>query len=194
MKDREEKKERIYRYIQDYSRENKVYPSYAEIGEAMGLSSKASISRYIKEMESEGSLRVNGRRGVSAAKTVRVPIVGSIACGLPSFAEQNIEDFVDILKDDLGSGDFFVLRASGESMIKAGIHDGDLVIIRRQNTADEGQIVVALVEDEATLKRLRYDRENQKVILHPENPKFKDMYFDNVEIQGVAVRVLNNLE
>lgn len=159
-KKNEETKEAIVTFIQKFTRENKYCPSYEEIGKEVRLA-KSSVAGYLKELENEGQLRLSGFRSIKVNKTVQVPILGSISCGLPNFAEQNIEDFVDILKDDLGNDDFFVLRASGESMIKAGIHDGDLVIIRRQNTAEEGQIVVALVEDEATLKRLRYDRENQ---------------------------------
>lgn len=195
---REEKnieiRERIIGFVKRYTKENNIAPNYEEIANELGFVAKSNVYRYVKQLEADGLITLKGHRGISLTQKVRVPIVGSIACGLPSYAEQDIEDFVEILKDELGSGEHFVLRAKGESMINAGIHDGDLVIIRRQNTANEGQIVVALLEDEATLKRLKIDKKNKKFILHPENPKFDDMIYDRVVIQGVAVRVLNNLE
>ena len=91
------------------------------------------------------------------------------------------------------SGDFYLLRASGDSMIKVGICDGDLVLVRRQNHADDGQIVVALMEDEATLKRYYREPQNRRIRLHPENDSMEDIYVDNCAIQGVAVKVIKNL-
>ena len=97
--------------------------------------------------------------------------------------------------DFLGAGNYFVLMAKGESMINAGIDDGDYVVIRQQPSAEEGQIVVAMVEDgEATLKRYYKDKRRKKVRLHPENDEMEDMFFDSIEIQGVAVKVIKNLE
>ena len=122
-----------------------------------------------------------------------LPVVGSIACGTPLLAEENIEKYLPVPTDFLGAGKFFILRANGNSMIKAGIEDGDYVIVKQQETAETGQIIVALINDEATLKRYYIDNEKQQVRLHPENDKMKDMYFKNVIIQGIAVKVIKDL-
>ena len=122
-----------------------------------------------------------------------LPVVGSIACGTPLLAEENIEKYLPVPNDFLGAGKFFILRANGNSMIKAGIEDGDYVIVKQQETAEIGQIIVALINDEATLKRYYIDNEKQQVRLHPENDKMKDMYFKNVVIQGIAVKVIKDL-
>ena len=125
--------------------------------------------------------------------TVEVAVVGSVACGLPLLAEENIECYLPISKEFLGSGKYFILKANGNSMINAGICDGDYVIVKQQETAEEGQIVVALIDDEATLKRFYRDDKQKKIRLHPENNRMKDMYFDNVVIQGIAVKVIKDL-
>ena len=127
--------------------------------------------------------------------TVELPIVGEIACGSPILAEQNIESYLTISGSFLGIGEYFVLVAKGKSMIDAGIEEGDYVVVRKQNTAEEGQIVVALVNDgECTLKRYYLDKRKEKVRLHPENPEMEDLFFPNVDIQGVAVKVIKNLD
>lgn len=185
--------DKIISFLRQRKRENLPFPTYQEICDGVGLKSKASVFEYIKELEGDGLVSRIGHRGVCLNHRVDVPVVGSIACGIPSYAEQNIEDFDEIIRGELKGDDYFMLRASGDSMINAGIHDGDLVIIKRQDTAHDGQIVVALVEDEATLKRIKFDKANKKVILHPENPRFSDMVYDDVKIQGVAVKVLSDV-
>ena len=122
-----------------------------------------------------------------------LPVVGSIACGTPLLAEENIEKYLPIPTEFLGNGKYFILRANGDSMIKANIEDGDYVIIKQQETAEVGQIIVALINDEATLKRYYLDDKRQKVRLHPENDEMQDMYFKNVIIQGIAVKVIKDL-
>lgn len=92
-----------------------------------------------------------------------------------------------------GRGEFFALQASGDSMINAGINDGDLVLIRKQNTAEEGEIIVALVDDETTLKRFYRDKKNKRFILHPENEKYDDIIVDNLVIQGIVTKVLKDV-
>ena len=126
--------------------------------------------------------------------TVKVPVLGVVSCGIPKFAEENIEEYIRLPVAIFGRGDFYILRANGESMIEAGIDDGDLVLIRKQSYADEGQIVVALMEDEATLKRFYPEPKKHRIRLHPENSRMDDIYVDNCEIQGVAVKVLKDLE
>ena len=184
---------KILAFIKERIKDNRPSPTYQEICDHVGLKSKSSVYDYIKELEESGVISNFLHRGVRLNKKTQVPVVGSVACGIPSYAEQNIEDFDEIIRGELKGDDYFMLRASGDSMINAGIHDGDLVIIKRQDTALDGQIVVALVEDEATLKRIKFDKVNKKVVLHPENPRFSDMVYDDVKIQGVAVKVLSDV-
>ena len=165
----------------------------------MGVgSSKATVQRYIAQLCDDCIIDYSGYRTMTSTKTkaaaIRVPVLGTIACGIPKFAEENIEEYVRLPVALFGKGNFFILRAYGDSMIEAGIDNGDLVLIRQQNYADEGQIVVALMEDEATLKRFYPEPKKHRIRLHPENSRMDDIYVDNCEIQGVAVKVLKDLE
>ena len=108
--------------------------------------------------------------------------------------EEYVEDYVPLPVSIFGRGELYILRASGDSMIDAGISDGDLVVVRKTTEAHDGDIVVALTEETGTtLKRLRHDMDSGRVILHPENPSMQDMLFDSIAVQGVAVKVIKNL-
>ena len=192
----------IIEYINNKYNSCGAVPSMQEIADHVGMA-KSSVSRYISEMESRKLLTKNGGYyGIETMEMKRtpknlavMPIVGSIACGSPILAVENIESYLSISPEFLGPGEFFILRAKGESMINAGINDGDLVIIRKQNTADEGQIVVALTEEgECTLKKYYLDKRRRKIRLHPENDEMKDMYFDTIQIQGVAVKIIQDIK
>lgn len=175
-------------------------PTMKEIADKHQIS-KGCVSKYIADMVQKGMLKNNGgSRGLITDKMsksknniIQLPVVGSIACGTPLFAEENIESYLPISKEFLGNGKHFILKANGNSMINAGISDGDYVIVKQQESAEEGQIIVALIDDEATLKRYYLDRANKKVRLHPENNRMKDMFYNNVIIQGVAVKVIKDL-
>ena len=183
----------------DYLLKGRV-PTMQEIADNFHIT-KGCVSKYIKEMAQNNLIEYKGgSRGIvtkSMQKVrqdiVELALVGSVSCGRPLLAEENIECYLPISKEFLGSGKYFILRANGNSMINAGINDGDYVIVKQQETAEEGQIVVALIDDEATLKRFYIDDKKQKIRLHPENNKMKDMYFDNIVIQGVAVKVIKDL-
>lgn len=183
----------------EYSK-NLRSPSMAEIADILGIS-KGSVSNYISEMSKQGLIKnKGGNRGIftntmikQQSSVVKLPVVGSIACGIPLFAEENIESYLTISKEFLGNGSYFVLIAKGDSMIDAGINDGDMVIVRQQKVAEEGQIIVALINDEATLKRYYIDKLQNKIRLHPENKAIKDMFYKNVDIQGVAIKIVKNL-
>ena len=125
--------------------------------------------------------------------TSQTAIVGSVPCGSPQYEEENIEEYVSLPTAIFGKGDFFILRASGQSMIEAGIDDGDLVVVKKQVEANDGDIVVALVDNQNTLKRYFRDDENKKIILHPENKKMKDIIVDECCIQGVACHIIKEL-
>ena len=177
-------------------------PSVQEIADKVGIA-KSSASRYLSEMQTRGMIFKSGSfYGLETQKirkamriTSLMPIVGEIACGTPILAEENIEAYLTISGEFLGQGEFFALKAHGDSMINASIDDGDYVIIRKQNYADEGQIVVAMVNNgDCTLKRYFIDRKKKKVRLHPENDSMEDMFYSEVVIQGVAVKVIKSLE
>ena len=116
-----------------------------------------------------------------------------VSCGEPQYEEENFEAYVALPDALFGSGEHFILRAKGESMIEAGIDPGDLVVVRKQNTADEGDIVVALVDNETTLKRFFIDKEKKCVRLHPENRTMNDILVKSCYIQGVAQHVIKAL-
>lgn len=187
----------IEKFVSDYTDSNGISPTMQEVADGVG-SSKATVQRYIAQLCEDGILDYSGYRTMTSTKTkaaaIRVPVLGTIACGIPKFAEENIEEYVRLPVALIGKGNFFILRAYGDSMIEAGIDNGDLVLIRQQNYADEGQIVVALMEDEATLKRFYPEPKKHRIRLHPENSRMDDIYVDNCEIQGVAVKVLKDLE
>lgn len=190
----------IIAFIDDYYSKHGKVPTQQEIADAIHLD-KSNVNRNLKVMRARGLIDMDGGwRGIRTTKIQKrsdelnyVPVVGTIACGTPMLAEQNIDRYIPIPKALIGHGDFFALHASGDSMINANIDDGDFVIVRQQNTANEGDIIVALIDDEATLKRYYLDRKNNKVRLHPENDDMEDMYFDTINIQGVAIKVVKDL-
>lgn len=185
--------------------ENEFYstgkiPTIREIASDLNIS-KSCVGNYLTEMKQKGIVESNSYfRGVSTFNMSKVcknvqylPIVGSVSCGVPFLAEENIQNYLPVSTQFLGNGKYFILRAQGESMINAGIDNGDFVIVKQQETAEVGQIVVALINDEATLKRYYLDDKKKQVRLHPENDNMEDMYFDNIVIQGVAVKVIKDL-
>ena len=186
----------ILEYIEDYYIDHNVSPSTTRIAEQMGIS-RGTAHKYLVEMDERGMLSYQGRKITTArtekmhTSTFRAAVVGDISCGLPNIAEEHIEEYVSLPESMFGSGEFYILRAHGESMIEAGIDPGDLVVIRRQETAENGQIAVVLVDEEATLKRLYV--EDNRVRLHPENSEMEDFYVDHCIIQGVAVKVIKDL-
>ena len=190
----------ILDFINSWYFQNNDYPTLMQTADNLNIGT-TTAHRYVAELINRGEISKNSRYGnlqtkeisKSVNKIERLPIVGDIACGCPILAEENIEAYVSFSKDLLGSGKFFILRANGDSMVNAGIDDGDLVIVRQQDTADEGQIVVALIENEATLKRYYTDKKQNKIRLHPENDEMKDMFFDMISIQGVAVKILKDI-
>ena len=169
--------ERVENYITEYQKKNGKSPSYRQIMHGVGMSSLNLVQRYVLALEREGRIE---RTRVAIA-----PLVGSIACGQPVDAVENIEESFALPRSIFGNGDLFMLRTFGDSMIDIGIKKDDLVVIRKQNTADDGEIVVAMINGETTLKRIF--RRNGKVILHPENKEMKDIVVKDCEIQGVLV-------
>lgn len=191
----------IINFIDDYYFANNNVPTMQEIADGIHLN-KSNVCRNLQEMSERGLVEMTGGwRSIKTkkmAKTLngvgRVPVVGTIACGTPMLAEENIESYLTISASFLGQGKFFALRAVGNSMINANIDEGDFVIVKQQNMAEEGQIVVALIDDAATLKRYYIDRKKRKIRLHPENDEMEDMFFDKVDIQGVVKKVIKDIQ
>lgn len=181
-------------FIMEYGRS----PSIRDIAKGVG-NSTGTVYRYLLEMHENGLLTYDGDT-ISTERTRKIntevthaPVLGTIVCGIPTLAEENIEEYVTLPVSVVGPGKFFLLHAIGDSMIGAGINSGDLVIVRQQQKAEDGDIVVALLETETTLKRFFWDRENNEIILHPENKEMADIRTEHCVIQGVAVKVIKDL-
>ena len=190
---------KILEYIRYQNKARNYPPSVREIGEAVGLSSSSTVHNHLNQLERRGLIR----RDPSKSRTVQlvadegvdkqrrnavaVPIVGHVAAGAPILAEQNIEDHV-LLSPELAQDGFFLLRVRGDSMINAGILDGDLVLVRPQQEAANGSIVVDLVDNDATVKRI--ERGNGHVKLIAENPAYEPIVSSNVSLVGVVRGVI----
>ena len=192
----------IEEFINSYIQTNDRSPSQREIAAGTGMSN-ANVSRYLSYMKQEGMIDYDGTRNIVTRKqekanadTVMLPVLGAIACGMPIFAEENVEQYVRLPSSWLGRGEHFLLRTEGDSMIGIGISDGDLVIVRKQDHAEEGQVIVALIDNEsATLKRYYRDDEKRMIRLHPENESMDDIYVEETKlrIQGVAIKLLKDI-
>ena len=202
----DERKMEVYRFVTEFMKERGVCPTTQEIGDTLGMA-KSTVSKYMNRLMDDGLIEKYGRYQTIISDVPELssdytlmPVVGTIACGQPVLAIEDVEEYIPINIGALGYGEYFGLIARGDSMIEAGICDGDTVYVRKQSTAIDGEIVVAMVEDEysdgwsATLKRFYRDMKNGRYILHPENPSLEDIIVDKVHVVGVAVRVLKNLE
>ena len=191
----------IEAFIDDYRDATGVIPTMPEIATGVGLST-GTICKYIAHMREQGIIEYDGgQRTITTKKGladksafIYVPKLGRISCGIPKFAEENIEEYVKLPVSLFGRGDFFILEAYGDSMINAGIDEGDLVLVRQQSTADYNQIVAALIDDEATLKRFRPQLDGT-IRLHPENDRLEDIVVEASQcvIQGVVVKILKDV-
>ena len=199
--------QKIYDYIANTVRNQGYPPSVREIGEAVGLKSPSTVHFHIKHLEELGYISKSGRKGRALTLTERaapaaaapapaqeaempsgrVPVLGDVAAGSPILAQECIDDYISF--DTQGrDGEFFALRVRGESMLNAGILPGDLVVVHRQPTAQNGEIVVALLEDEATVKRL--SRRGGEVWLLPENENYSPRDGRYASILGKVAAVL----
>ncbi len=192
-------KQQIIEFVDGYYADNGYTPTIATISRSLYMSDSA-VHKYLHRMTESGELSYDGRhiltpRISEIQQNQSAAILGDIACGEPIFAEQEYGDRIYLPSSLVGKGEFFILRAKGDSMINIGVDDGDLVIIRRQNYAEEGQIVAALVDgDTTTLKRYTLDRKNKKVVLLPENDEYRPIVRDEVNIMGVLVYILRNMK
>ncbi len=187
----EETKNAVLEYNIRYQKEHGISPSFRSIMHALGLGSLATVQRYVKQLEAEGKLSRTNIGNIAplpklwGGETVTVPLIGEIACGEPCLEVENIEESFALPQSLFGRGEMYMLRAFGDSMVDAGIHKDDLLVIRKQAEANDGDIVVALVNGENTLKRIYKERD--RIRLHPENKSMQDIIVKDCEIQGVLV-------
>ena len=199
------KNEEIFRiireFINSYYLENGHGPSTRDIEAGTGIQ-RITVQRYLKTMKENGEIEYGERRGTRNAfsrtigDTVLVPCYGTVKCGMPNDPFVDVTETVPLPRSWVGDGEFFILEADGESMKNIGIDPGDLVVIRRQETARPGDVVVALAGTETTLKR--YRPEKDRIVLHPENEAFPDIVIpaertEDFRIQGVAVKIVKGV-
>jgi repressor LexA len=195
------RQQRILEFIAETVRERGYPPTVREIGEAVGLTSSSSVHAQLANLERKGLLHKDPTKpramalSEPRADAVTVPLVGRIAAGAPLLATEHIEEYIAVPESYAGDEEHFALNVSGESMIGAGILDGDVVVIRSQDHARDGDIVAALLpgpaEDEATIKRLGHD--GDRVMLIPENPSLEPFEMIDGRIMGTVVAVLRKL-
>ena len=196
-------------FIKNYQLKNGKSPSFREIMRAYPnfFSCVSKVERYVKILKGRGLIdkdddgTISIVENLAMGKSVNVSLIGSCACGTPMFAEQNIEGTYSIPCDLLGKGDFFMLRAVGSSMRDAGIFDRDFMFVRKQDTAENGQIVIALVDGKEDATAKRFYKSKNKIILHPENDEevdgvkvYQDIVVDDCTILGVVTNVWHDVK
>jgi repressor LexA len=205
------RQQQIWKFLTEYVDEHGYPPTVREIGEAVGLASPSTVHAHLANLERAGLIKRDptkpralelrrdpkpSAQPQQADDVHRLPLVGEIAAGGPLLADQNVEEYLAVPEPLARGGEEFLLRVKGDSMINAGILDGDIVVVRREQTARDGEIVVALAgdqewADEATVKR--FFRENGRVRLQPENDALEPIYADHVQVLGIVTGVFRTL-
>lgn len=191
----ENKLNQVYNYLRTYIDENNYPPSVREICSSVGIKSTATVYDYLEKLKNRGLItkHADKKRAYSLtetdghfAKFERAPYIGQITAGQPILAVENFEGYYPLPNEfNNSNNDLFILNVNGQSMIEAGIHDGDKIIVRKQSNADNGDIVVAMIDDSATVKR--FFKRNNKIVLHPENSNMTDLIFDDVIVIGKVI-------
>jgi repressor LexA len=204
-KDLTKRQQEIFDFIKKYSARYGYPPTVRDIGKAVGLASSSTVHAHLANLEKVGLLRRDPSkpraielldRAVESAKAAVIghsglPLVGHVAAGQPILAEENIEEYVEVPALAGGDDGEYVLRVRGESMIEAGILEGDFVVVRPQDTASDGEIVVALVGEEATVKR--FFRESDHIRLQPENERLEPIRTRDVQVLGKVVGLFRSV-
>lgn len=199
---RGDNQQRILEFIKSEIQTKGYPPSVREIANAVGLKSTSTVHGHLQRLEKRGlihrdamkprAMEVMGDPNFVRNSTTAVPFIGRVTAGQPILAEENLEDYISIPDVMLGDGEHFILLVRGESMIEAGIFDGDYIVVRRQQEAVNGEIVVAMIDDSATVKR--YYKENGHFRLQPENKTMEPIYCDEVTILGKVVSLYRLLK
>ena len=198
MRDASEKKMQILDFIRREIDDKGYPPSVREICLAVGLKSTSTVHAHLNRLEEEGYIRRDATKPraleLTDTATVRgrsVPLVGRVTAGMPILAQQNIEEYYMLPQNLVGGDEVFILSVQGESMIEAGILDGDFVIVRRQSHTENGDIVVAMIDDEATVKRIFYEK--TRVRLQPENSAMQPIYAREVTVLGRVIALFRQM-
>ena len=212
FEDLNKREKSILKFIEKQIRANSYPPSVREIGKAVGLSSTATVHGYLAKLEEKRYIKKESQKGrtlrllkgilkeekkpetkevYTSREMVDVPVIGKITAGAPILAVENVTDTFPIPVDFVGNSESFMLTVSGESMIEAGILDGDYILVKKQNTANNGEIVVALIEDEATVKT--FYKEKGHIRLQPENSTMDPIIVPNCEILGKVAGVFRKM-
>ena len=206
----------IYDFIRTYTDEHGYPPSVREIGAAVGLASPSTVHMHLKVLEERGLIKRDSKKprtievmqdrqspdadagqplaSVSedvGSNVIRLPLVGRVAAGVPILAEQNVEETLALPTSVVGDASSFVLRVRGESMVNAGIYDGDYIVVKEQRDAHDGEIVVALIDDSATVKT--FYREPDRIRLQPENDAMEPIYAENPTILGRVTALIRSV-
>ena len=207
----------IYDFIRTYTGEHGYPPSVREIGAAVGLASPSTVHMHLKVLEENGLIKRDSKKprtievmrqdvgqgaedepeGLAevredvSSNVIRLPLVGRVAAGVPILAEQNVEETLPLPTSVVGDSSSFVLRVRGDSMVNAGIFDGDYIVVKEQHDAHDGEIVVALIDDSATVKT--FYREGDRVRLQPENDRMDPIYVENPVILGRVSALIRSL-
>lgn len=199
MKEKLDQTTRVYQYIEEFIEKNSYPPSVREICAGLNISSTATIFYHLRKLETQGKLN-RGRQknraiglteGQKPQHSEEIPVIGKVAAGKPILATENIEDNFTFSDNVFGNHDqLFILNVSGDSMINAGIYDGDKIVVSKQTTAENGEIVVAMIGDEATVKR--FYKENGHVRLQPENDYLEPIIVPTATILGKVVGLIRN--
>ncbi|MFS8544233.1 MAG: transcriptional repressor LexA [Limnochordales bacterium] len=202
MKDLTPRQRQILEFIKREVQQRGYPPSVREIGQAVGLSSSSTVHGHLGKLEEKGYIRRDPTKpraieilepgGAPATDIVYAPVVGRVTAGEPILAVENIEGYFPLAREFAGNGELFLLQVRGDSMIRAGILDGDYVVVRQQPDALNGEIVVALLGEEATVKR--FYRENGQVRLQPENDAYPPILAQDVQILGKVIGVYRRLQ
>ena len=205
----------IYEYICSYTKDHGYPPSVREIGSAVGLASPSTVHMHLKALEEKGYIKRDSKKPrtievvpeESAASdhgtklvdvhedvdknVIQLPLVGRVAAGLPILAEQNVEEVLTLPTSIVGDASSFILRVRGQSMINAGIFDGDYIVVKEEHEAHNGEIVVALIDDSETVKT--FYKEDGHVRLQPENDAMEPIYADNPTILGRVTALIRSI-
>ncbi len=192
----------VFDYMKEYISKNGYAPSVREVCDALNLKSTSTAHAHLTQLEKKGYIFRNNakprttkilygtdpREDGSSERMIAVPVVGNVAAGVPITAVENIEEYITLPFSLLGSEDVFILNVKGDSMTDAGIKDMDRIIAKKQKTADNGDIVVAMMDDEATVKR--FFAEKDRIRLQPENENYEPIYAKELDILGKVIGVL----
>jgi len=193
------RQQEIFEYISSYIDKNNYSPTYEEIKDNFGLSALSTVHEHITELVNKGYLLRDEKspRGIAVIpkkkQYMEIPLLGLIRAGKPIEAIETVNEFIRIVREPFLKGNLYALKVEGDSMIEEGIFDNDIIIAKKQSVADNGDMVVAIIdENEATLKKFYVEK--NKIKLQPANPKYEPIYRKDVEIRGVVVKIIRNFK